>query len=356
MQQNTSRQSTTLRQSLNSSSGSTAAPKKISSNSTFPTCESLNPISTGTFVFSGDILLPYQKVPKNISGLPPSEQERSIIENLLYTLVGINSNLITPKLKSVNCSDYTMMNNWNDSRRANVEFDIDEQVSDSMKDILKDMLPLANYYCQLRCFIAGAEKRKSGQVLQALSEACDNIIDDYMATIAQLEDMHLKRELNLHKMLYFLRPIIQLIETVINICIKLQDQNIRGGNVLTMLHDTIGLYSGDKNSQKIIIHLIQKAAVPYMEMLSLWIFKGIVHDPRNEFFVEDHDKDLKNENYWNDYWEKRFVLQAEKIPRFLEKQADIILRTGKYLNVIRECSMKNNGNYLDTYLIFNYFT
>lgn len=132
-------------------------------------------------------------------------------------------------------------------------------------------------------------------------------------------------------------------ETVINICNKIQDNNLRGGNVLTMLHDSISLFSGDKNSQEIIVHLTQKAAVPYMEILSLWISKGIVHDPRNEFFVEDHESEMKVESYWNDYWEKRFVLQAEKIPRFLEKQADMILRTGKYLNVIRECNLKNNG-------------
>jgi gamma-tubulin complex component 2 len=41
--------------------------------------------------------------------------------------------------------------------------------------------------------------------------------------------------------------------------------------------------------------------------------------------------------YTDDYWEKRYIICPDKIPRFLDNLADIILRTGKYLNVIREC-------------------
>lgn len=298
-------------------------------------------------MFNGDVLLPFQKVSRPISGLPTQEQEREIISNLLFTLIGVNAELITPKIKNANNDNYTMVNNnWMDSGRKAVEFEIDELVKESVKDILSDILPLASYYNELQCFILGASKRESGQVLQALAEACGKLIDDYMLTVAQLDSMNKRRELNLHKVLFYLRPIIQTMETVINICNNIQDKNLRGGNVLTMLHDSISLFSGDKNSQEIVVHLTQKAAVPYMEILSLWIFKGIVHDPRNEFFVEDHENEMKVETYWDDYWGKRFVLQAEKVPRFLEKHADMILRTGKYLNVIRECNNKNNGEKL----------
>lgn len=37
------------------------------------------------------------------------------------------------------------------------------------------------------------------------------------------------------------------------------------------------------------------------------------------------------------YWETRYTVQLDRIPRFLENDADIILRTGKYLNVVRQC-------------------
>lgn len=37
------------------------------------------------------------------------------------------------------------------------------------------------------------------------------------------------------------------------------------------------------------------------------------------------------------FWEKRVTICKERIPTFLEKVSDMILRTGKYLNVIRQC-------------------
>jgi gamma-tubulin complex component 2 len=42
-------------------------------------------------------------------------------------------------------------------------------------------------------------------------------------------------------------------------------------------------------------------------------------------------------DYSADYWEKRYTIRRERIPVFLERVADVILRTGKYLNVIRQC-------------------
>lgn len=56
--------------------------------------------------------------------------------------------------------------------------------------------------------------------------------------------------------------------------------------------------------------------------------------------VEDNEVIEKEElpfDYSSDYWEKRYVIRREKIPVFLERVADVILLTGKYLNVIRQC-------------------
>ena len=284
------------------------------------------------------------KVKIALAGLPATAQERIIITELLGTLIGINGTLIVPKMKTVACDIRDENGNGLEKKIKIVEFDLNEQIQESIRDILSDLLPLANYYFQIQNFVEAARAPESGQVLQALSAAISKIITDYYGTIAQLESMHLKQELNLHKLLFFLRPIIQTMETVTKVCNMLQANNVRGGNVLTRLHDNIALYSGDKNSQQILIYLTQKAAEPYMEILKLWIFKGIIHDPKMEFLVEDNEKECQNpeqnENYFDDYWEKRYVTRIERIPRFLEKQADIILRTGKYLNVVRECGKR----------------
>lgn len=59
-----------------------------------------------------------------------------------------------------------------------------------------------------------------------------------------------------------------------------------------------------------------------------------------QFLVEDNEVIQREElplDYSADYWEKRYTIRRERIPVFLERVADVILRTGKYLNVIRQC-------------------
>jgi gamma-tubulin complex component 2 len=338
-QQSTIQSATFLRQSLNSSSGSVKSVKSI------PYTQR-DAISSWNFSFNDETILPLQmKIPKPIIGLPISAQERTIITELLNTLNGINGTLIVPKMRTINYDEEHFVRNSMPIYRINiVEFEMNEQIQESIRDILTDILPLANYYFQIQNFIEYSSAPESGQVLQALSHAVSKLITDYYGTIAQLEGMHIKQELNLQKVIFYLRPIIQTMETVTKVCNMLLAHNIRGGNVLTNLHDNIALFSGDKNSQQILIYLTQKAAEPYMEILKLWIYKGIIIDRRNEFFVEDNEKECRNpdenENYFDHFWEKRYVLRSEKVPRFLEKQADIIARTGKYLNVVRECGKR----------------
>lgn len=322
-----------------------------------------NSISMWNFSFTDEPLLPIQlKMPKPIVGLPAQVQERVVITELLNTLIGINGTLIVPKMKTIAYDakdDYKLIHNWTDSKISIIEFDLNEQIQESVRDILSDILPLASFYFQIQNFVEIARAPDSGQVLQALSSAISKLIADYYGTIAQLELMHLKQELNLHKLLFYLRPIIQTMETTTKICNMLQAHSVRGGNVLTRLHDNIALFSGDKSSQQILIYLTQKASEPYMEILKLWIFKGVIQDPKSEFLVEDNEKECRqypdqNQQYFDDYWEKRYVTKSEKIPRFLEKQADIILRTGKYLNVIRECGKRVVFNHSQANLKFSH--
>ena len=45
------------------------------------------------------------------------------------------------------------------------------------------------------------------------------------------------------------------------------------------------------------------------------------------------------EDYNDQYWEQHYTIERERIPMFLERAAEKILRAGKYLNVIRQCGM-----------------
>lgn len=52
------------------------------------------------------------------------------------------------------------------------------------------------------------------------------------------------------------------------------------------------------------------------------------------------EKDLNKVTglYSDEYWSKRYIMKKENVPCFLHNVQETILRTGKYLNVIRQCS------------------
>lgn len=56
--------------------------------------------------------------------------------------------------------------------------------------------------------------------------------------------------------------------------------------------------------------------------------------------MEDNEVVQKEDmpvDYSADYWEKKYAVRRERIPKFLEPVSDMILKAGKYLNVIRQC-------------------
>ena len=51
--------------------------------------------------------------------------------------------------------------------------------------------------------------------------------------------------------------------------------------------------------------------------------------------VMEDEKDKEND--WN-YWEEKYVLRRDQVPTIFAKDAHLILVTGKYLNIIKNCS------------------
>lgn len=109
---------------------------------------------------------------------------------------------------------------------------------------------------------------------------------------------------------------------------------------MSLLHEYVTDFIGEPKGQALCIYLMEVASVPYMKMLGMWIYKGIISDPIKEFLIQDNQLVQKEEmpvDYSADYWDKKYTIRRERIPKFLDPVADIILRAGKYLNVIRQC-------------------
>lgn len=261
----------------------------------------------------------------SLAEIPLASQENIIIDELLYIFAGVPGNYIV----------HQQVKDTFDPRTFIIVDDLD----DALKQIVKQMLPLASNYSIVRRFIENCNMW-SGQVLHALVAAIEILLKDYYTMIAQLETEHMSGNMTLQKLWYFVLPTMHTMQVLAAIVTNIGKSELRGGAVLTVLHEKTTTLMGDMRAQEISLFLTERACRPYLNILDQWIHKGTIIDPFQEFMIEDNELINKEElpvDYSADYWEKRYFIQRDRVPKFLEKFTDIILRTGKYLNVISQC-------------------
>ena len=75
-------------------------------------------------------------------------------------------------------------------------------------------------------------------------------------------------------------------------------------------------------------------------MLNEWLHHGSIKDPHAEFLVREQKsirRERLEEDYTDEYWERRYTIRDQDVPPQLEGVKDKVLLAGKYLNVVREC-------------------
>lgn len=260
-----------------------------------------------------------------MGAIPLPSQEHELLEDLLFCLGGISGEHIVA----------LPLDNPYDQRA----FQMDETIDTSFKELIRRILPLCASYSVVIRFIEEKSLFEFGQVNQALSAAMRSIIKDYLVLVAQLEQQHRQGLLTLQKLWFYIQPTMQTMAILALIASSINSSAARGGIVLGLLHELTGDLTGDPKGKEIGLFLTQQACVPYFEILEKWIYQGIIADPFAEFLIEDNELVQKEDlpvDYSDDYWEKRYTVCHERSPIFLEKVAGMILRTGKYLNVIRQ--------------------
>lgn len=152
-------------------------------------------------------------------GLPFSSQEAIVVKEVLYCLVGVKGSMIVP--------------HFNESSDNNtlVEFGVSSELSETLRDLVQEITPLASYYSNIQAFVQYAILPRNGQVLHSLSDALKSIINDYYMSIARLETMHSKQKLSLHKIIYFLRPITITMEKISEITTQIKVNGIKGNSI-----------------------------------------------------------------------------------------------------------------------------
>lgn len=317
--------------------------------------------------------MPQAPQPNPLSELSLEVQEAAIVEDLLFVFMGYEGQYIR-YAKGYNPSEER-------DRLSGPTFRILPGLDPSLQDLTRSMLKMATYYSALEAFVDVQSRDEFGVVNHALCASIRRFLHDYLVMIAQLETQFLTSDtftvhvLNIHTIstsqmmlqLYSLAHELLKKNALLddeseeeedsaddyeNILETLRDGGelvpgnmtgkkiCKGGVVLGLITKRLETMSGDPAARALLTSLLRDASKPYMVMLNEWLHHGGIHDPHAEFLVKEQ-KSIRRErleqDYTDEYWERRYTLRDHDIPPQLEGVKDKVLLAGKYLNVVREC-------------------
>ncbi|THC97708.1 hypothetical protein EYZ11_002814 [Aspergillus tanneri] len=317
--------------------------------------------------------LPQSLQPPPLRELSIDTQEKALLDDLLFVFMGFEGQYIhyhsryDPSVEK--------------DRLTGPVFQLPSGLDPTLRDLTLSMLKMATHYSALEAFVEVQSRAEFGAVSHALCAAIRKILKDYLILIAQLESQLLNNPsftlhlLHLHTMptcqclaqLYSLGQellrrnglldqdldeTIDDFDDVDNILEQLKEGGdlvpgamsskkiCKGGNVLRLLTERLTTYSGDPTTKTLLERLLREASRPYMAMLNEWLHHGGIKDPHAEFLVKEQKwikREKLEEDYTDEYWEKRYTIRDNEVPPQLDSARDKVLLAGKYLNVVREC-------------------
>ncbi|KAK4580425.1 gamma tubulin complex Spc97/GCP2 subunit Alp4 [Recurvomyces mirabilis] len=308
--------------------------------------------------------------PPPFNGLGLEQQESALVEDLLYVLMGFEGQYVR-YVESYNPLD-------EQSRLIGPNYRIANGLDPSLRDLAGGMLKTATHFAALELFVETMGREECGSVSHALCASIRKLLKEYLILIAQLEHQALTNEgFTLHQMNLHLKPTGHMLTQLYSLAQEVLKENsmlgdlleddteqaddfenileslregrdtsipgkrtCKGGSVLRLITKRLQSSSGDPAAYQLLQTLLRDSGKPYMRMLNEWLHHGNVRDPHNEFLIKEQ-KSIRREglqqDYTDEYWEKRYTIRLELIPPQLEAVKDRVLLAGKYLNVVREC-------------------
>ena len=264
-------------------------------------------------------------------------------------------------------------------RLVGPEFQVAPGLDPTLKDLTLYILKTSTHYSAMEAFVEVQSRMECGAVSHALCATIRKILKEYLILVAHLENQLLNNpNFTLHVLHLHVIPTSQYLAQLYslgqellrrnelvdqdlddsvqdfgdadNIIEQLQEagdlvpgamsKKCKGGNILRLLTERITTYSGDPTTKTLLETLLREASRPYMTLLNEWLHRGSIRDPHAEFLVKEQKgikREKLEEDYMDEYWEKRYTVREQVVPPQLEAVKDKVLLAGKYLNVVREC-------------------
>ena len=310
--------------------------------------------------------------PQPFQQIPSERQEACILDDLLFVMMGYEGQWIRYDEKYDTSSEK--------ARLAGPNFKILPGLDPSLRDLATSILKMATYYKALEAFVEVQSREEFGMINHALCASISRYLKEYLTLVLQLEHqlitsktftLHQLRlyTLNTSHVMYQLYALAQELlkrnalleedlddsmdglDDVDNILEQLREGGdlvpgglakkvCKGGNVLRLLTERLAFMAGDPAARELLRSLLRDASRPYVKMLNEWLHHGGIKDPHGEFLIKEQQsikRERLEEDYTDEYWEKRYTIRDNDVPPQLEGVKEKVLLAGKYLNVVREC-------------------
>ncbi|KAI1379427.1 Spc98 family-domain-containing protein [Hypoxylon crocopeplum] len=315
---------------------------------------------------------PQSLQPQPLHELSLEAQEAAIIEDLLFVFMGYEGQYIRYA--------YSYDPTEERDRLTGPDFKILPGLDASLQDLTTSMLKMATHYSALETFVEVQSRDEFGVVNHALCAAIRKFLQDYLIMVTQLETQFLTNDtFTLHLLNVHTLPTSQMFFQLYSLAHEFLKGNAlldeeseedsdpdnyekllenlarggelvpgnmtgkkvcKGGVVIRLITKRLETMSGDPAARSLLTSLLRGASRPYMAMLNEWLHHGEIRDPHSEFLIKEQKsirRDRLEQDYTDDYWERRYTIREHDIPPQLQGVKDKVLLAGKYLNVVREC-------------------
>ncbi|KAI9750250.1 MAG: hypothetical protein M1815_001902 [Lichina confinis] len=311
--------------------------------------------------------------PRALNQLSRENQEAAILADLPFVFMGLEGQYLRY------ADSYDRLQEQD--RLAGPDFHIFPGLDPSLRDLTTTMLKMATHYAAVNAFVEIHSQDDFGAVNHALCAGMRRYVDEYLELVAELENqlltdpgftlhlLHLRilptshdffqlftlsqeilrtnsmLEANIEDCIDNFEDVEQLLETLRD-GRDVESGNaptrkvVKGGGVIGLLTRRLAIMSGDPAARTLLTGLLREASRPYMVMLNEWLHHGDIKDLHSEFLIREQQsirKDRLEQDYTDEYWEKRYTIRADNVPPQLESVKEKVLLAGKYLNVVREC-------------------
>jgi gamma-tubulin complex component 2 len=250
----------------------------------------------------------------------PLEQEKLLLDEVIGSLMGLEGNFI---------------------RRERGVFYLRQKppIHSSLGNLVKRIIPISNGYTKITSFLRQHQPGYDyGLVMQALCQEIDEILGDHLLTVEILEKKYRGGDgvkLTLNRAFVEIQTLASPITLLEHVILCAQDKI--GGSLLNSMWDLkMTSIAGDVRKQALLKKLIDRASVPWMNMLDSWLKSGELRDLCGEFMVQRN----KSKKINGDNWDTLFSLNHESVfkgaiaSRLLQEK---VLTTGKYWNAVHHC-------------------